>query len=92
MYKIDYVVFRKYYDTYFDGDNSVNEWRISEIGDLGLKDKYIDAADEILNRCKRYHNEDEYVFDLTGRGEFKVSYKRNSYDVVVKYKIIKFEI
>lgn len=30
MYKIDYVVFRKYHKPYFDGDDSVGKWRISE--------------------------------------------------------------
>lgn len=92
MYKIDYVMFRKYHKPHFDGDDSVGKWMISKFGDLGWKDKYIDAADEILNRCKIYHDEDEYLFDLTGRGEFKVSYKRDNYDAIVKYKIIKFEV
>ena len=92
MYKIDYVVFRKYYKPHFEGDDSVGKFRVSECGELGYKDRYMDAADEILERCKMYHNEKGYLFDLIGQGEFKVSYKRHNYDAVIKYKIIKFDV
>lgn len=33
MYKIDYVVFRKYYKPYFEGDDSVGKWQVSECGE-----------------------------------------------------------
>ena len=92
MYKVDYVVFRKYNKPYFKGDDSVGKWRISECGDLGYRYKYVDASDEVLKRCEIYHDEKGYLFDVIGESEFKVSYKRVDYDAVIKFKIISFEV
>lgn len=92
MYLVSCCEFRKYYNKFYLDDTEVGKWRISSYGYLGHAELYMDASEMILNDCKMYHDEINYQYDITGKGEYKVSFKRNKYDVIIKYKIIKFEV